>query len=227
MRHAISGNQRETFAAVHVSLQMMKFASFGAIGLALCAVVGCSSSDAGGGQENLGNTSSFEGIYQLTGASENTTSCATAGDSKLTKLNDKFFVITSSQVFGEKYVILISCSDVANCQTKRTAQQANQFYQIEYSFTLTSSTNATTLNGFEATTGTNEGTQCVGRTYADHVLTLAADHSVHLESRSKKLADQPEDSDGFCVVEPAKSKEEAASVACSSLEAFDGSFVQN
>jgi hypothetical protein len=114
---------------------------------------------------------------------------------------------------------------VADCQAKRAAQLANQSYLIEYSFMLSSSSNPTTLNGFQAGTGTGQGTQCVQRTYAEIVLTVAGDHSVHLESRTKNLADQPQN-DGFCEVEPAKSKEEAAGKECSSLEVFDGSFLQ-
>jgi len=187
------------------------------------ALIGCSSSDGGDGS-GVGNASAFEGIYQVTAASENTSGC-TPGTSTLSQLRDQFFVITGSELFGQKYVVLNSCSSVSDCQAKRAAQLANQGYQIEYTYTLSNSTNSTTLNGFVATTGTSQGTQCVGRTYADHLLTVAADHSVHLESRTKKLADQPQD-DGFCVVEPAKSKQEAAGKECSSLAVLDGSFVQ-
>jgi len=187
------------------------------------ALLGCSSSDGGDGS-GVANASAFEGIYQLSAASENSAGC-TPGVSTFPDLRDHFFVITASELFGQKYVQLNSCSSVANCQAKRAAQLANEPYQIEYTYTLSSSTNSTTLNGFVATTGWSQGTQCVGRTYADHVLTVAADHSVHLESRTKQLADQAQD-DGFCEVEPAKSKQEAASKECSSLEVLDGSFVQ-
>lgn len=183
----------------------------------------------GGGSKDEANGSvdaaAFEGIYRLSAASENVADCAAPGASKLASLRDQFFVITGSELFGQKYVMLNSCSSVSDCQAKRAAQLANQPYQIEYTFTLTSSSNRETLNGFEAGTGTGQGTQCVGRTYADHVLTLAANHSVHLESRTKKLADRAQ-SDGFCEVEPAMSKQEAAGQPCASLEVFDGNFVQ-
>lgn len=189
------------------------------------SLLACSSGSDDGAAAGVTNASAFEGIYQLSAASENDTDCSTPGASKLTQLRDQFFVITGSELFGQKYVTLNSCSSVGDCQAKRAAQLANQAYQIEYTFTLSSSSSSTTLNGFEAGTGTGQGTQCVGRTYADHVLTVAADHSVHLESRTKKLADKPQ-SDGFCEVEPAKAKQEAASQPCSSLEVFDGNFVQ-
>ena len=202
---------------------MMKRGSWIWLSCAAFSLSACGGSD----DETSGvtNQAAFEGIYQLTAASENSVSCATPGDSKLSQLRDQFFVITGSELFGQKYVVLNSCSSVAGCQATRAAQQANQAYQIEYTFTLSSSTNATTLNGFYAGTGRGEGTQCIERSYADHVLTLAADHSVHLESRTKNLADKPQ-KDGFCWVDPAESKQEAASKDCVSLEVLDGSFLQ-
>ena len=191
----------------------------GAFSIAAC---GASSDGAGAG---VADASAFEGIYQLTGASENSAGCDVPGASTLAELHEQFFVVTGAEIFGQKIAVLNSCSSVADCQAKRAAQLANQPYQIEYTFTLSSSVNATTLNGFEAGTGRGEGTQCVGRTYADHLLTVAADHGVHLESRTKNLDDRPKN-DGFCEVEPAKSKAEAASKPCSRLEVYDGSFVQ-
>ena len=197
--------------------------------LILISILGGAASMACGGGDDtgagVGDASGFEGIYQLTAASENPTSCAAPGASKLSQLREQFFVITLSDVFGQKIAVLNSCTSVADCQAKRAAQLQQQSYSIEYTFTFSSSDNATTLNGFEATTGFGEGTQCVERTYAEHVLTVAADHRVHLESRTTNLADQPQ-KDGFCWVEPASSKQEAAGKPCSSLEVLDGSFLQ-
>jgi hypothetical protein len=202
---------------------MMKRGSWVWLWCGAFSLVACGSSD--DSASGVTNQAAFEGIYQLTGASENTASCASPGDSTLSQLRDQFFVITGSEIFGQKYVVLNSCNSVAGCQATRTAQKTNQPYQIEYTFTLSSSTNATTLNGFYAGTGRGEGTQCVERDYAEHVLTLAGDHSVHLESRTKNLADKPQ-KDGFCWVDPNESKQEAASKDCVKLEVLDGSFLQ-
>lgn len=185
--------------------------------------MGCSGGD--DARAGVGDASAFEGIYQLSAASNNLAGCAAPGASTLSQLKEQFFVITSSEVFGQKIAILNSCSSVANCQAKRDAQQNNEAYSIEYTFTFSSSDNARTLNGFEATTGYSQGTMCIERTYAEHVLTLAANRSVHLESRTTNLADLPQ-KDGFCWVEPAKSKQEAAGKPCRSLEVLDASFVQ-
>lgn len=202
----------------------MKIASLGVVGFGVSLLLGCGS-DGDGENSGVGNAAAFEGIYQLTGASENTAGCATPGESKLSQLQERFFVITASEFFGQKFVVLNSCSSVADCQAKRAAQLANRPYQIEYTYTLSGTSNETTLTGFAAGTGTSEGTQCVGRTWADHLLTVGADHGVHLESRTKKLSDQPQ-KDGFCEVEPAKAKQEAATKECAELEVLDASFVQ-
>lgn len=188
------------------------------------SLLACGSSDDAAGS-GVTNQAAFEGIYQVTAASENAADCS-PGASKLSQLRDQFFVITASELFGQKYLVLNSCGSIAACQATRAAQQANQAYQIEYTYTLSSTTNATTVSGFEAGTGYGQGTQCVERTYKDHVLTVAGDHSVHLESRTKMLADKPQDKDGFCFVDPAESKQEAASKPCSSLEVLDGRFLQ-
>src|SRR6187551_1689840 len=162
---------------------------YGSLISTLCGALSIVACGGGGNAAASGvdNASAFEGIYQLTAASENLTGCAMPGASKLGTLRDQFFVITGSELLGLRYVVLNSCSSVSDCQAKRAAQLANQRYFVEYTFTLSSSSNATTLNGFEATTGIGQGTQCVERTYTDHVLSIAADHGVHLESRTKNL----------------------------------------
>ena len=188
--------------------------------------VACSSSGSdspGGLSASAGD--SFAGIYQTTSYSKNSAGCDAAGASTLDTLQDKYFVIVGSQVFGENILNVVSCQSVSDCQSKRASVTSEGFYSSAYSYTLSSSVNATTLAGFEATTGFADGTTCTGRTYSDHTLTLNADHSVHLESRTKNLADKPVQ-DGFCEVEPAQSKQEAANKACAELDELDGTFVQ-
>ena len=186
----------------------------------------CSSSggDSSGGLSAAARDS-FAGIYQTTNYSKNSAGCDASGVSTLDTLQDKYFLIVGSQVFGENIVSIVSCQSVSDCQSKRASVTSGGFYSSFYSYTLSSSVNATTLAAFEATTGFADGTTCTGRTYADHTLTLNADHSVHLESRTKNLADKPMQ-DGFCEVEPAQSKQEAANTPCAELDVLDGTFVQ-
>jgi hypothetical protein len=201
----------------------MKYGSTSLIFAGAFAITGCGGNAAA--DFGLASVSAFEGIYQLTAASENMVDCAAPGASQLAELRDQFFGINDVDVFGLKLALLDSCSDVTDCRAKREKQQAKQSYPVEYTFTFDNTTNATTLTGSTSSTGFGEGTQCVERTYAEHVLTMAADHSVHLESRTTKLSDQAQ-KNGSCVVEPAKSRQEAAGMPCSSLKIFDGRFVQ-
>jgi hypothetical protein len=186
----------------------------------------CSSSggdSSGGLSASAGD--SFAGIYQTTAYSENSTGCDAPRASALDTLQDKFFLIVGSQVFAETIVKLVSCQSVSDCQSKRALVTSDGFYSSLYSYTLSSSVNATTLAGFEVTTGFADGTTCTGRTYSDHTLALNADHSVRLESRTKNLADKPMQ-DGFCEVEPAQAKQEAANLPCADLKVLEGTFAQ-
>ena len=188
--------------------------------------VGCSSGDSGSGSGLSDSASAgFVGIYQTTAYTENTASCDAAGASLLEGLQDKYFLVASADEFGIHTVVVVSCNGVSDCQTKRAAVMSDGIYLSSFSFTLTGATNASTLTGFEATTGFDNGTVCTERTYADHTLSLNADHSLHLESRTKNLADKPKQ-DGFCEVEPTQAKQEAQSLPCSDFKVLDGSFVQ-
>jgi hypothetical protein len=189
--------------------------------------IGCSSSDGSGGSSGISSAAAaeFVGIYQTTGYSHNSTSCDAPGAPLLEGLQDKYFVAAAADEFGIGTVSIVSCNGVADCQAKRSKVIEGGFYASTYSYTLSNAVNATTLTGLYATTGFSEGTMCTGRVYADHTLTLSADHGLHLESRSKHLVDRPQQ-DGFCEVEPTKSQQEAASLPCSELEILDGSFVQ-
>lgn len=198
----------------------------GLLGAALS--IACGGSDAAGGDSaglSAEAIAGVEGIYTLDDLRKNPSACDAPGPSTLASLRDKLFFVASGEVFGQKYVLLASCNSVSDCQSKRTALLNQGSFSQEYSYTLSSASNATTLNGFEAGTGTSSGQQCVRRTYAEHVLTRASNHSLHVESRTKNLADRPQ-VDGFCEVEPAKSKAEAASLPCAELEVLDGSFLQ-
>src|SRR4051812_46025229 len=106
----------------------MKWGSWIWLSCATLSLAACGSSD--DASAGVTNPAAFEGIYELTGASENTASCATPGDSNLSQLRDRFFVITGSELLGQKYVVLNSCSSVAGCQATRAAQRENQPYQI-------------------------------------------------------------------------------------------------
>lgn len=203
------------------------------IGVAILSVsglllaLGCSSSSGGGSSEGLSSAESapFLGIYQKTTYAKNESSCDSSGVSSLDTRGDDYFLITDEDDFGIHVASIYSCSGVSDCQAKRTMIAAGDFFSSTYSFTLSSKSNATTLTGIDALSGFPDGATCSGRTFSDFSLLLNADHSVHFESRTKNLADKPQQGQ-FCEVVAADAEKEAASVPCATLTVLDGSFVQ-
>ena len=201
----------------------------GMAGAWLAVACGSSSDGAADGAVTEADASAFVGIYKSTSHTENKTSCAAPGDAVQGIKGDPYFVIYFGDIpeYHISYVTLISCASVSECQAVPAKLKGMGFVIDDYSFTLSTVTNDTTLSGFEASTGTSgDGNSCIKRHYSDHVLTVAADHSVHLESRLKYLADRAQDSDGFCFAEVAQEKSEAAGKPCSELQVLDGTFVQ-
>jgi hypothetical protein len=166
----------------------------------------------------------LSGVYELTRFTRNDTACDVEGPSVMAEFTDGFFVMASTTVFGTRILELASCSSVEDCQSKAIQMQNLGSYRIQYSFTLSSELDPTHLAGFSASTGSSlDGEMCTGREYTDHTLTVA-DGGVVLESRTKLLADRPQE-DGFCMVRPADSKSEARSVPCSELQVLAGTKV--
>ena len=194
---------------------------------ALAGLSGCGGSD--GGEEPGGSSpstaSAFSGVYELTSFTENEAGCDAEGASVLEQKQDRFFVVAPAVTLGARRVALVSCETVEECGQKARAIETNGTTFMEYYFTLSSEIDATRIAGFEATSGfwERDGT-CTGRTFSDHLMTLAAS-SVRLDSRTKLLADRPQE-DGACWVSPAESMSEAAGLPCSNLRVLQGSKVQ-
>jgi hypothetical protein len=192
----------------------------------LLLAFGCSSSSGGSGQGlSAADSAPFLGIYQKTTYAQNKSSCDASGVSSVDTHGDDYFLITDEDDFGTHVAAIYSCSGVSDCQAKRAMIAANDFFASNYSITLSSATNATTLTGVEALSGFPDGGSCTGRTFSDFSLVLNADHSVHLESHTKNLADKPQPGQ-FFEVAVAEALQVAASAACSTLTVLEGSFVQ-
>ena len=90
--------------------------------------VACSSSGSdspGGLSASAGD--SFAGIYQTTSYSKNSAGCDAAGASTLDTLQDKYFVIVGSQVFGENILNVVACQSVSDCKSKRASVTSEGF----------------------------------------------------------------------------------------------------
>jgi hypothetical protein len=186
-------------------------------------LVGCGGSDDGteNGASGLDEATvqSFEGRYRLDSFTENPSSCDAEGPSTIASITETNFVMVGSSFFGDRYLQLTSCSD-ADCSMKVNAIRTNGSYFMEYSLILSGVAGPEELTGFLASTGFGMDDRCVEREYIDHVLTRTGD-TVRVESRTIALEDAPQE-DGFCVVEPAKQKQEAAGRPCTALSVFTG-----
>jgi hypothetical protein len=156
---------------------------------------------------------SFEGTYRLDTFTENPTSCDAEGPSTLSTLSETNFVLVGGEVFGQRYLELISCSDVADCQTKVTAVRSDGFYSADFNWTLSESAGPDELGGFLAWTGFEMDGICTEREYETQRLTRMAD-KLRVEARVYALEDRPV-VDGFCEVRPAEQEQEAQGKPCS------------
>ena len=186
------------------------------IGLGCVLCVGCGESDGGNGSGSDGLSEaaveSFEGIYQVTTFTENDTGCDGPGADVLATSSDQYFVLVSDQVFGIATLMLISCSDVDDCNMKVSSLRNRESFGFQFGATLSEEVNDSTLTGFTAFTGFEEGGVCVMREYEENTLTRAG-NTATLDTVVKGLDDRPAE-DGFCTVNPSAAQEEAAGAPC-------------
>ena len=188
-----------------------------ALTAALLGVCGCSADDdAQSGGLSDAAVAEFVGTYAVTAYTVNDAGCEAQGPSVLDSLTDTRFVLADQVVLGRRLLQLASCKDDADCSSKWTAIRGNQGYALEYGFAFTARESDDTLTGFTASAGPAEQDGSCHRTYSVHVLSLREDGSLRLESRLKRLADQPQ-RDGVCWLEPAAMKREAEDRPCATL----------
>lgn len=195
--------------------------------LMLALAPGCGGSDpeGGTGAESIDQTTalSYEGIYELTLLTENTTSCEGAGGD-LTSSSDPYFLLVASEGLGQWIVDMYSCLAVADCQSKAAAARARMGgVAIGYGATLSSEVTPDELTGFAAGSGFQMGGMCVDREYDEHRLSRSGD-SLTLQSTTKALADKPPE-DGLCWARPQQDRKEAASAPCVASRAVVGTWV--
>ena len=181
----------------------------------------CGGGSGGQASEQAGGISQstafgFEGIYSITSFNENASGCDSEGTSVLANQLEHYVLITSSMVLGKRVVWFTSCSDPAACRANAAAIAAMGGFPADFSYFLTAELSPTELSGFEASTGFFDNGVCTERTYSDLILSQQADDTIRFEERQKLLSDRPPE-DGFCVVRPAESSDEAAQLPCSSL----------
>ncbi len=179
-------------------------------------VVGCSGSDdadSSSGGLTAGTAQGLEGIYQITDHTEDATGC---GVGPLIADGPAYLVAVAGEVFGIQTLTVVSCVDEAECAAFAQAiRDLSPYGGFELSYTLTEEESPTALSGFEATTGFgNDAGMCTERTYESIAMSADGAGTITIDAELFALPDAPQDADGFCMVEPAKSRSEAEGAAC-------------
>jgi len=164
---------------------------------------------------------SYEGVYETTVLTENATGCEGDGADQLASTTEPYFAMVAQEFFGMLELTVISCADVADCQDKATRLAAMEAVAYQYGASLSEEVAEDELTGFTAWTGTEQDGMCVGREGEEFMLTRTGD-TVRVQRNTFALADEPPDSEGFCMAEPAADRQEAATAPCISSSVIEG-----
>lgn len=154
-----------------------------------------------------GELSALEGVYEIQSWTENTTDCASDGESIIDTMSDDHFYVKAENLFGQEFLNVVHCEGLAAC----SAQAAED--TINLGFGLDSGSDGAGWTGSGYTLGGSES--CSGE-IRNNQLTESADGSLRFEIRRTFVEDVPLDSEGFCDSDAAI--EMAASQGCEGLE---------
>jgi hypothetical protein len=196
--------------------------------LLACAVSACGGGSGGDGEgsgQGLSEAAakSFEGVYETTAYTENSTGCEGAGEDRLATTSEPHFLLVTTVFFGQRVLEMMSCVDVADCQDRAAKYLASDFVAYQYGASFTEQAGPDELGGFTAWTGFEENGICTMREYDEFTLVRDGEN-VTVDGVTKSLADKPVE-DGFCVAEPAKDRQEAEDAPCASSLGIAGTRV--
>jgi len=171
---------------------------------------------AGGGGGGGGGMAAFEGTYNVTSYTENTTGCEVVGPSVasehpagLTAVVVNFFV---------DVLTLHPCEDATDCAAVMADVNANDTIPFFDGFIFETVTGNTATGRVSSASGF--GDECNGRV-VNFTLTLNADGSIRLESRTQESDPFPPAADGSCDTEDAEAA--AAGTPCTELTVIEAS----
>lgn len=191
------------------------------VGLWVCVagLLASACSDSGGDGVETGDeiseeaAAAFAGVYRMTSWTENEAGCDVPGEDLLASAMESQLVVGSTEIFGQLVVMVVSCTDDADCEAKAAAIDGGDLISGRLSVTMSEQFAADDLRGFTAWTGSEKDGVCTGREFDSHVLTLVGDE-LTLSTEVLSLEDRPPDSEGFCVVEGRAAQREAQDAPC-------------
>jgi hypothetical protein len=186
------------------------------LGLFVSFAAGC------GGADFDDTAASVEGIYRVNAYTYNAQACAPGGVSELG--TDTYAVATRQEVFGTKFVSVLSCASPADCRAKLTALAEEQPFGSQFAFTLDRAGDDGTLRGTVANTGFSEDDGATCTDGALEATTLTFDGSLLRIENQITPANDYAAQDGFCTSDGAQAA--AADNDCEKLEVFTADFVE-
>jgi hypothetical protein len=149
----------------------------------------------------------LEGVYQIQTWTENTTDCASDGESIIDAKSEDHFYVKAENLFGQEFLNIVHCEGLAAC----SAQAAED--NINLGFGLDSGSDGAGWSGSGYSLGGSE--TCSGEIRANR-LTETSAGILRFEIRRTFVVDVPLDSEGFCDSDAAI--EIAAGQGCEGLE---------
>ncbi len=163
-----------------------------------------------------GNTTQFEGIYEISSWTENPDGCDVQGPSVLPHpFGTTHFYVQNESFFGESFVNVVGCEGIADCQ-----QEAEElFFDLSFFGLLP--------RGNDEDGWTNDESSCGGGgsiEYPELLMVQDGEGTLALEARIKSLMDPPRDNEDFLDCEAGYA--EVASLPCEKLEFIQGTLVE-
>jgi hypothetical protein len=160
----------------------------------------------------------LEGIYKIGSYTHNAAACSAGGESRLGV--ESYAVVVKSEVFGQAYLLLMSCESPANCRERAAKLPTGEGFAADFSFSA-SELDGDVLLGVGGESGSLEGGKCIGGAKLD--TRFARDGArLTIEQRiTPAQAYAPED--GLCWTDDAAA---AASGSCTELEQLTADFVE-
>ncbi len=163
----------------------------------------------------------YEGIYEISGWSENPDSCASDGDSILDQQSNTALLVREQEFFGVEFVSAVPCQDVADCE-----QRAADEDTIDLSgFTFDEGDDDSGWTGSSYILyDDGAGGDCSGEV-RQATMTSPSNDVLRIATEFKDVTGIGHDADGFCDGDEAK--EVAADQACDRLEVIEATFVSD
>ncbi len=158
-----------------------------------------------------GSLTDLEGVYSITTWTDNQSGCDAEGPS-VAMGREPFFYIKSENFLGSKFVNVVNCADVADCQAKATDKDT--LHLGGFAFEEGSDSSGWTAH---SAFGFGSNNMCMGD--VSDVIMTSGDGTVRIESRSTMSAPYTGNCDDDAAAEAA-----AAGQPCSSLEVVTATF---